>query len=171
MAKTLNADTYCILARRAGRSKLVYDDFYMIDIRTVINNELKRRIPIRHKLLGKAFNELEIRDDHFGILIDEQFYYWSFTEQRFFDGQPHGYKGSFYHREMLRIIETLFNPTKTPEQQAIAIGKFLGYRQQFDPNPKLTDSICPDYLPKDIPEYEIIPYKPHRRAKLQAVSK
>ena len=115
---------YCILAGNSNQGKAVFNNFDEINIRPIIYKEVKSKIRHLETKLGKELVTLRIRSHHFGILIEQDFYYWSFTQQAFFRAKDHAYSAG-YHRNMTEFkrlyIDGVANGTVSVKQRDLQL--------------------------------------------------
>lgn len=91
-AKQIAADEpFCIAAKLPGHGFYVPKSFAEMDIKAVIEEEVRWKLRYFDFRLGEENGLRMYRGIHFGIIKGNKLYYWSFMKQAFFDAEAHYY--------------------------------------------------------------------------------
>ena len=140
---------YCIIAPKSNQGRYVFNNFSEINIRPIIHEEVSAKLRHFEYKFGRESQSMRRpRSHHFNILIDNELYYWSFTQQQFYLSEQHPYDHHLYQdmkRRKQKYVNNINSETtvtaRQKEQQ-----RLLRHYGKINPDVTIEDFICPHIL-------------------------
>lgn len=134
--------TYCIVWEQNNVGLWVPESFNDLNIEEVIGNEVVYKLRYLSFGFGSASaSAARIKEMHFGILVDEKLYIWSFTEQRFSDEHAYYRDIDKELKGMRLFVERYRAIVDKPERQDQTLSKEKRIPEKYGANSNAEQSI------------------------------